>query len=331
MDLRKLQHVQSELAMYAGTKKAGPNDSTFVLCPFHGERTPSFRIYHGANSRSPGYGRCYGCPAHGPWDEIAPKLGLKAYTYAKPSQQFAHKVVKEINNEPEDGTPSSEFEFKPLPKDKLWRTISTNLLRDIGCKRMKQWNESFIFVPVMVKGSERGYIRARLRKKKDAPSYLNKAGRWSELSGLFPYDFAVKMMRDKGLNCLTLVEGPRDALRLLSLGIPAVAILGTQSWSKRKAHLIELSGAEHVMLCFDGDDAGAGAEEKVTPSLEALVQVHTFNLRGKDSPYWKFRNEDEPSKKAKKAKVALWDPGEMPLRKCKQLRRRIKKLRDLAH
>lgn len=323
MDLRKLQHVQTELASYTGAKKSGPNESTFVLCPFHGERTPSFRIYHSASSRSPGYGRCYGCGEKGPWDEIAPKLGLRPYKYAKPTEQFARPVVRPV--EPLDLGSPEDFQFKPLPKDKVWREISTNLLTEIGCKRMRQYDEPFIFMPVMVKGEERGYIRARMRKKKDKPSYLNKAGRWSESSGLFPYDTAVALMRRRELSAIVLVEGPRDALRLITAGIPAMAILGTQSWSKRKAHLVELSGADHVILCFDGDDAGADAEELVTPSLSALMEVSTFNLRGKDSPYWAFRKEEEPSKCAKKAKVTLWDPGNMPLRKVKQLRKQVKR------
>jgi hypothetical protein len=214
------------------------------------------------------------------------------------------------------------FDFRSLPKNKVWREIATNLLIDIGCKRIRQYDEPFIYMPVNVRGEERGYIRARLRKKKDKPSYLNKAGKWSERYGLFPYDYTV---RDKP-SCIVLVEGPRDALRLLLLGIPAIAILGTQSWSKRKAQLLELSGAEHVILCFDGDDAGLGAEKLVLPSLKPLLDVHLFDLRGKDSPYWKFRNEDEPSKAAKLEGVELWDPGSMPMKKVNQLKRLIRTL-----
>ncbi len=322
MDLRKLSHVQAELNLYAGAKRRGPNDSTFVLCPFHGEQTPSFRVYHSSTSKSPGYGKCYGCGEHGPWDTIAPKLGLKPYKYAKPTEQEARPVVKPMDT----ADVQQDFNFKPLPVGKFWREISTDLLIAIGCKRMRQYDEPMIFMPVIVRGEERGYIRARMRKKKDLPSYLNKAGRWSELNGLFPYDYAVAMMRAKCYNTIVLVEGPRDALRLLSFGIPAVAILGTQSWSKRKAHLIELTGAENALLCFDGDCAGREAEEKVKPTLSALVNLHRFNLRGKDSPYWAFRKEEEPSKCAKKARVELWDPGNMPLHKVKQLRREVKQL-----
>lgn len=321
MNLKKLDHVLAELSAYSGQKKI-VGDSTFVACPYHSERTPSFRIFHSASSKSPGYGKCYGCGASAKFDELAPKLGLRPYSYSKPTQQYARPVVKPVD----EILPEHIYSFKELPKDKLWREISTNLLRDIGCMKIRQYDTPFIYMPVVVKGEERGFIRARLRKARDKPSYLNKPGKWAERHGLFPYDYAVKVMTSQELNAIVLVEGPRDALRLLSYGIPAVALLGTQSWSKRKAHLLELSGATHVVLCLDGDCAGREAEEKILPTLQNLIQTETFNLRGKDSPYWQFRKEEEPSKCAKKQKIELWDPGCMPLRKIKQLRRLVRAL-----
>jgi 5S rRNA maturation endonuclease (ribonuclease M5) len=321
MNLRKLDHVLAELSAYAGQKKT-VGESTFVACPYHSERTPSFRIFHSAASKSPGFGKCYGCGASAKFDELAPKLGLRPYSYAKPTQQHARPVVKPL----EEVTPDASYEFSSLPPNKIWREISTNLLIDIGCMKIRQYNTPFIWMPVNVKGEERGFIRARLRKAKDKPSYLNKPGAWAERHGLFPYDYAVKLMHDRQYKSIVVVEGPRDALRLLSYGIPAVALLGTQSWSKRKAHLLELSGAETVVLCLDGDCAGKAAEEKILPTLTNLLNVEVFSLRGKDSPYWQFRKEEEPSKCAKKKKVDLWDPGCMPLRKVKQLRRLVKTL-----
>jgi hypothetical protein len=212
------------------------------------------------------------------------------------------------------------FEHKPLPANKVWRGIKTNLLIEIGCTLVQQYGEKFIYMPVNIKGEERGFIRARLKKVKDKPSYLNKAGKWSEKFGLFPYDYAVNMMRSKTINRLVLVEGPRDALRLLSEGIPAVAILGTQSWSKRKSMLIELSGAKAAVTCFDGDAAGLDATELVNDGLTGLIKTVNFSLTGKDSPYWSYRKHDEPSKAAKEDGVELWDPGNMPANKVEQLR-----------
>jgi hypothetical protein len=63
-------------------------------------------------------------------------------------------------------------------------------------------------------------------------------------------------MTSLGKSSVVLVEGPRDALRLLSYGIPCMAILGTHSWSDKKSGLLEAAGVDRIITCFDGDEAG---------------------------------------------------------------------------
>lgn len=318
MNHKKLDHVLAELSGYAGVKKV-VGDSTFVLCPFHGERTPSFRIFHSPASYSPGYGKCYGCGAKHPWDEYAGKLGLKPYEKRAPSVSFA----RPIRTKPDSADEATEHTYlhKPLPKGKRWRGISTDLLRKLGATLVQQYGTKFVYLPVTINGDERGYIRARLRKEEDKPSYLNKPGKWSEKYGLFGFDYAVRLMRQAKLKTIVLVEGPRDALRLLGLGIPAVAILGTQSWTRTKSIVLDLSGAERVVLCFDGDCAGLKAVEYIRPQLKRMFKVEVFDLCGEDSPYWRYRNRAEPSKTAKRRGVELWDPGNMPMAKARELQR----------
>ena len=318
MDYRKHNHVMSELQTYAGPKKV-LSDSTFVSCPYHSERTPSGRIFHSPSTKNPGYFKCYGCGQKASWDEVAPRLGLRPYVYSKPQELDARPAVRELEQDD-----ALHFQHTPLPRDKKWRSISTNLLIDIGCTLIFQYNEKFIYMPVNVLGEEKGFIRARLQKIADKPSYLNKPGKWSERYGLFPYDYSIALMRRKKLNTLVLVEGPRDALRLLSNDIPACAILGTQSWVKRKGELVEIAGVEKVITCFDGDDAGIDATSSITEKLHTLVKTENFNLAGKDSPYHEFRKNKSPAKSAKQAGVELWDPCNMPIRKVKQLKSLIK-------
>jgi len=74
------------------------------------------------------------------------------------------------------------------------------------------------------------------------------------------------------------------------------------------------------VLCMDGDDAGKKAIELIEPQLEGLINTTVFDLCGPDSPYDQFADEDEPSKVAKAAGVELWDPGNMPLNKVKELK-----------
>jgi 5S rRNA maturation endonuclease (ribonuclease M5) len=320
MDSRKLDHVIRELNQYSGPKKSAGSESTFVLCPFHSENTPSGRIFHSQSTKSPGYFRCYGCGKKAPWDEVAPKLGLKPYQWAKPSVQYAYALRKR------DEQVVRKLKFCPLPANKVWRGIKTNFLLRFGAQMCIALYDDgiksakMLYFPVMVKSELRGYIRARVRKVEDKPSYLNAPGPWSHDYGLFMYDYAVDLMIRLGLKTIVLCEGPRDAIRLNSLRIPAIAILGTTSWSKRKSQLVEMTGAKVVILAFDGDDAGLKAIELVQPELESMIKVKIFDLTAEDSPYWPYRDEDEPSKAAKAAGVDLWDPGNMPIRKVKELR-----------
>ena len=322
MDNRKLEFVLAQLASYSGVKKVINSGSTFVACPFHTEKTPSGRIWHGPKTRDPGNFKCYGCGIIKSWDELAPALGLQPYKWTKPIPMFSQNAMTPLEDIEE-----LSFDFRDLPHDKVWRSINTNLLIDIGCKGIVQYGTKFIWMPVTIREEVRGYIRARLHKEKDKPSYLNKPGSWSKTEGLFPYDYSVAMMKKQKRSTLVLVEGPRDALRLLGHNIPAIAVLGTQSWSEQKSRNLELSGASCIIMMMDGDDAGAKAEELIGPSLEKMFQVKTFDLRGDDSPYCKYQDEPNPSKAARVDGVELWDPGNCPISKLKELKSLLKELK----
>jgi Toprim-like len=133
----------------------------------------------------------------------------------------------------------------------LRKNIKAKLVKKNGYR----W---YLYLPVNIGGKEVGHIKAQIHKpkEKDIPSYINASGTWSLTSGLFPLDYAVKLMEDSESKSIVLVEGPRDALRLCSLGIPCVAILGTHSWSDRKTAILSNVGVERVVSCFDGDLAG---------------------------------------------------------------------------
>ena len=308
----KLDFVREQLRRYSGAKKE-LSDSTFVCCPFHSEKTPSFRIFHGEATKYPGYGKCYGCGERAKWDDLAPKLGLTPFQAPKPKDEYARPIKLVVADESDNPVPDdSTGELRllgALPRGKVWRGFSTKFLSSLGAQLCNVYyaetnytTENYIYFPVMVRKKLRGYIRARLRKKKDKPSYLNSPGKWSLHYGLFPLDTAIELMLRTTRNVLVLVEGPRDALRLISLGIPAVAILGTHSWSPTKTKMLELSGVDTVVLMFDGDEAGRKATTLVAKEVGLHLNVKRFLLPlGEDL-----------------------DPGNVPLEYITKLKRRLK-------
>jgi hypothetical protein len=298
-----------------------------IICPFHSERTPS-----GSINVSPGYApgsfRCFACGYEASWNELAPKINLLPYGKVKPQAQ--HSLDLMVDRLAQDLLQDKKYvPFKgkrwPLPKNKKWRSISTNLLIQLDgqlCRRRYDWGlakERMLYFPVMVNGEQEGYFLARIKKSAnaDAPSYLlakkTTTRGWSRTHGLWPFDYAIKMMSTMSSNTVVLVEGQRDALRLLLEGIPAMCIFGTQSWSDSKAKLLEAAGVNRVILMFDGDDAGIQATQKIRLQVSpwfVTKLVKLWNIKG--SPYLKFKNHEHPSKAAKKAEVSLWDPMNCP-------------------
>lgn len=316
---KRLQFVVEQLQSYTGPKKS--HDSyTFIQCPVHNEKTPSLRIFHYPDSKSPGYSKCYGCGHQSNWDDMAPKLGLQPYKRGKPKDEFASLSLNSLQRSitKDDLTFKQEkMKFQDLTPGQTWRHIKTDLLIQVGAKLCRVYNEDgrywsnpLLYLPCFVNNKLAGYIKAQLEKSEGSISYINASGPWSKTRGLFPYDRALKLMRRKKSTCMVLVEGPRDALRLIQMGIPAMCILGTQSWSDEKSIMLELGGITRILLMMDGDEAGIKATEMLTPKLEKMFRVKIIKLWNmRQSPYRLVRNEDNIKKAAAKLGLSFWDPA----------------------
>lgn len=312
--------VLQALGGYSGRKVQG-SYYTMICCPYHADKTPSGTIFHGPNTKVMGFFLCRGCGERKSWNELATTMGWPTFGKVAPSDKFVTEL-RSLEVPKKEEKPTSSFTLEELPPGYKWRGFSTEFLSKVGAQLgvYDRSGRKFVYLPVIVGKRERGYIRAAIRKDPERPSYLNKKGSWSKTHGLFPFDYAIKVMRRKELRTVVLVEGPRDALRLLYYSIPAISILGTQTWTARKAALLELHGVKKVVLMMDGDPAGAAAEKLIAPDVRSLMKAEIFDLRkfpGSPYPEWAELDEDEQ----KEQKGNLWDPGNCPkdvLRTLKQ-------------
>lgn len=299
--------VREELEKLSDRRKAGPS-KTFILCPFHPEKTPSGRVLHRPDGVGTGNYKCYGCGSTATWNQLAKILGLRQYGKSAALQDSLN--VPHANLEGYDARflsgedPDAEdLRFYELDNEKRtreagivagkWRGFRLDFLQSLGIKlvRVVETGRYYIHLPIQVRGVEKGYIKAQIRKPntKEIPSYINSKGSWSLKWGLFPYDQSVALMKSLGLSTLFLVEGPRDALRLIRFGIPAICIMGTHSWCKAKLRQLEFSGASRIVVMMDGDAAGRAATklitlgvnkegDKVTPRLDLSFNTKVIRL-----------------------------------------------------
>jgi hypothetical protein len=313
--------IQDQLKNLPGTKKPGPN-STFILCPFHVEKTPSARVFH-----SNGFLKCYGCGAAKSYNDWAPDAGLeKSGKQGLPKSgeaplvsesRFLDALFSEKKSSRDRNLELIDLDdelAKRIGVSRRWRGFKTTFLSSIGAKIAFDVDSRrhYIWLPVFIRGKLKGNILAQIKKptSKEIPSYLNSPGTWSLKYGLFPFDSAIACMKSHGLSSLVVVEGPRDALRLLSLGYPAVSMLGTHSWTDTKSRMIEMSGVDRVIVMLDGDKAGRQATRflrtgKRTPTAEPTIRPLPEFFETKIVRLWNLDVDPDHSEDK-------YDPGNLP-------------------
>ncbi len=99
----------------------------------------------------------------------------------------------------------------------------------------------------------------------------------------------VLLRSHKELPFLVIVEGEFDAIYLQSLGIPAVATMGTSGLTPAQISLL-MKCTEVVFICFDGDKAGRVSAKKELKKLDFMT---TYNI--------KLPKDKDPNKLSKKA------------------------------
>lgn len=281
--------ILREIDRISGPKKT-TSSNVLIRCPFHADNNPSCGIYVVPNGKVPfGYFSCMGCGAKGSWNTLAQKLGLQTVTKAE--ERISETSTHDLERKRRSMLGQSMVEM-PLGipfDDEQWRKIPGKLLRDIGVVISMDKREKIaaLFIPIRVKNELLTVIKARLKTRKGSASYILMSEEGVKERGLFPFDVVERLLQSGQYKYLTIVEGPRDALYLISQGIPAIAILGTQMYSSTKRSLIlELCNKYDVLplVMMDGDRlkngvrAGQEAQKRIVEDLEGFIEVSQIKL-----------------------------------------------------
>lgn len=259
MDNRDL--IVQELEKYGGYKKDA-SAYRMVVCPFHDDRNPScgVKIEHGSTL---GDFHCFGCGERGSWNKFAEKTGLLTINVWDNTVSVGHVDINTRTHLYYALTKKDVFSEFGVPEavpwiDSIdWRGFSGRFLNRVGAYiAYDQYkNTAQVLFLVEFGGEIRGGVKAVFQKGKGS-SYFTTKGNWVNQYGLLFFKQARTLIKNNGYNFVVLVEGPRDALRLLRNGIPAIATLGAEAVSKEKAMLVETLDIDTVYCLPDNDSGG---------------------------------------------------------------------------
>lgn len=272
------------------TKRNLTRSQIFIKCPVHAngnERTASLAVYIDKHRGfMPGDSRCMACNRKFKWDQLFKYLtGKEAVDHESDDYTinfFANDVeTDDIDNDQKELT--SYNNMLPWPIKENWRGISGELVNIVGGRIMlytfpdSKDQIQNLYLPVFVNNHLYGGVRCNIIKS-GKRNYFNTPGIWSLHHGIFPYDYATKMIKVKNYSCLVLVEGPRDALNCIQHDIPAVCLLGASAWSENKADLVLNTGVKTIITAFDPDEAGDKLTANVYDSLKHEINVKRFSF-----------------------------------------------------
>lgn len=262
--------IRDQLQRFGGRQKQA-GEYRMVVCPFHVDGTPSCGVYLRKDhpTKTLGYFNCLGCGAHGNWNTFAEKTGLeqvKAWNGKEKTVEYSTARDEEALLGDSGITMSAVYkamrcpEAQPWPTAMDWRGVNGNLIAAVGGKAINDERNDGIAVlfPVKIGRKIRGAVKAMFQKKTPTQlGYITMEGEWVKQFGLFPYSYAAKLIRRNDYKFVILVEGPRDALRLLAMGLPAISVLGANTIGKTKMLYITNLGVDQIYAMPDNDRGGS--------------------------------------------------------------------------
>ena len=102
-------------------------------------------------------------------------------------------------------------------------------------------------------------------------------GKWKQPPKFQKHCVLYNLHRVAGRRHLAVVESYWAVFRLHSLGVPAVALMGS-ALSAEQVELLEAAGVRFITLLLDGDTAGRTAAERLVPVLARAFWVRDVVL-----------------------------------------------------
>lgn len=287
------QTIMDELGKLPGDKKYN-GDTVMVCCPFHSDKTPSCGIYTSVGMEIPlGYFHCFGCGEKGQWNQLAEHAGLaviKGWKLKDAGENSLSALVKTYDRISQRvGTYATipllmkalgRNSYMEWPEDVEWRGYPGTLVRAAGgLLNAQRTGSNVCFFPCKHGSKYIGGVAAYLRKQMNGTSYVNSQGDWAKEKGLFPIELTRKMIKKYKIRYIVLVEGPRDALALLSYGIPALAVLGAEQFGMTKVRSLEMLDVSTVYTMTDNDGGGKLLRNKIEEAFKSSgVKTKHFKL-----------------------------------------------------
>ena len=241
--------IEAELGKI-GLETHKTSNNIMIPCPFHKETHPSLSVSLGGNFVAGGW-HCLGCHESGSWNKLAKRLGLRLW--GKEESEQSNYVIT-TKAQVKDELKEDKLKLSKWTDEYKWKRFNASFLKKFGARLLYDfmYKAHFLYLPITYLNEQYGYCKVRLSDDVVAPKYwfnakLNKV--------LFPIDYIIQ---DVVTDCVVLVEGMADALRLLKYNIPALALLGVVLTPFMEEQLENLA-VKNIILCLDSDDPGRNA------------------------------------------------------------------------
>ncbi len=269
-DLLARVDIVDVVGRYVQLKKAGQNH--LGLCPFHGEKTPSFTV-----SESKQFYHCFGCGAHG--SAIGFLMDQRGLSYVEAIHELAQQAGLTV---PETVRADSEQAHRSRGLTELLGVAAEFYRRELKTSTLAiDYLKGRAITGQTAARFALGYAPDAWQSLRAAvPSYedprLAEAGlvivgdegkRYDRFRGRVMFPIRNRRGAVIGFGARVLCEGYMDVIQLAQAGFgESVAALGTAVTAHHVTTLLRL--VDHVIFAFDGDAAGRKAARR---ALEAAL------------------------------------------------------------